>query len=141
MGRLSVAVFLAMFLCGCSSAQMRQEFLGYSIKNVQDSKNKHVTTYNMSAEDCFEKIKAAVNDNLHGTIAWEDRGRLYLIAMSFDKAFRSSINTTQVGILTTSLGDDKSQVEIASENPDLAAFVSKEIEKSLKGIREKEKTT
>lgn len=132
-----IAVILALSLCGCSAAQVREEFIGLSIKNVQDAKNKQVETYDMSSSECFSKIKDAIA-GMKGTIAWEDRTRLYVIALDFNKAFRSSINTTQVGILTTSLGPGKSQVEIASGNNDLAMFVSKEISKRLKDEAVKE---
>ena len=120
-----VAVLLAMLLCGCSATQVRQEFLGYSMNDVKNARNKQVRDFDMSTADCIAKIKDVLKDM--GSIVREDERNQYIVADNFEGAFRSTINTTQVGILVTSVGESKCRVEIASGNIDLAAFVAKEI--------------
>jgi len=114
---------------------MRQEFIGYSINDVKSSKTKQVRNFDMSASDCIVKIKDVLKDM--GAIVRESRRKQYLLADNFQGVFRSTIDTTQVGIVVTSAGKDKCKVEIASGNIDLAAFVAKEIsikDRPKKGI-------
>jgi uncharacterized lipoprotein YmbA len=120
-----LAVLLLMGLCGCSAVQMRQEFIGYSMNDVKNSKTKQVQEFDMSTADCIVKIKDILKDM--GAIAREDEREQYIRADNFQGVFRSSIDTTQVGILVTSISEGKCRVEIASGNIDLAAFVAKEI--------------
>ena len=130
-----VAGILVVLLCGCSAAQVRQEFVGYSINDVKSSKTKQVLNFDMSAADCIAKIKDVLKDM--EAIVREDERNQYILADNFQRVFRSTIDTTQVGILVTSVSDGKCRVEIASGNIDLAAFVAKEIaikDRPKKGI-------
>lgn len=120
-----IAIALVLFLCGCSAAQLRQEFIGYSMNDVKNSKDKQVLNFDMSAGDCIAKIKDVLKDM--GAIAREDKRNQYIVADDFQGVFRSTIDTTQVGILVISTSEDKCRVEIASSNIDLAVFVAKEI--------------
>ncbi|MCX5668335.1 MAG: hypothetical protein NTY34_08570 [Candidatus Omnitrophica bacterium] len=120
-----IAMLLVLGLCGCSAAQVRQEFVGYSMNDVKNSKTKQVQDFDMSSTDCIAKIKDVLKDM--GVIAREDTRNQYIVADNFQKVFRSTIDTTQVGILVTSTSEDKCRVEIASGNIDLAVFVAKEI--------------
>lgn len=123
-------LLILVLLAGCSLKSIRQEFLGYSAGDVKSSKNKQVQTFDMSGPDCVNKIKDVLTSM--GAIIREDRKKHYIYANNFQKVFRSTIDTTQVGIVVTWLEPNKCQVEIASDNTDLAAFLSKEITKKLK---------
>lgn len=130
-----VAVLLVVLLCGCSAAQLRQEILGYSMDDVKNSKTKQVQNFDMSASDCIVKIKDVLKDMQ--AIVREDRRNQYILADNFQGVFRSTIDTTQVGILVTSTDKGKCTVEVASSNIDLALFVAKEIaikDRPKKGI-------
>jgi len=128
MKKLLVALLL-IGLCGCSAAQMRQEFIGYSPNDVRASKNKHVLSFDMSASDCITKIKDVFKKM--GAIVRESRRRQYILADNFQNVFSSTIDTTQVGVLVISTTANKCNVEIASGNLGLAVFVSEEISKKL----------
>ncbi|MCX5666292.1 MAG: hypothetical protein NT036_04525 [Candidatus Omnitrophica bacterium] len=130
-----VAIVLVVLLCGCSATQVRQEFLGYSMNDVKNSRNKQMRDFDMSSTDCIAKIKDVLQDMQ--AIAREDETNQYIVADNFQGVFRSTIDTTQVGILVTSVSDNRCRVEVASENIDLAAFVANEIaikERPKKGI-------
>ena len=131
-----LAVLLLVSLCGCSAAQLRKEFIGYSIHDVKTSKNKQTQSFDMSASDCIAKIKDALKDM--EAIVREDGRKQYIAADNFQKAFHSAIDTTAVGILVTSRAANKCDVEIASDNIGLAVFVSKEISKKLNSRPEEE---
>ena len=120
-----IAIVLILSLCGCSAAQVRQEFIGYSMNDVKNCKTKQVRDFDMSAADCIVKIKDVLKDM--GAIVRESKRNQYMVADNFQRVFRSTIDTTQVGILVTSAGEGKSRVEVASGNIDLAAFVAKGI--------------
>ncbi len=120
-----IAIVLILSLCGCSAAQVRQEFIGYSMNDVKNCKTKQVRDFDMSAADCIVKIKDVLKDM--GAIVRESKRNQYMVADNFQRVFRSTIDTTQVGILVTSVSKGKCRVEIASGNIDLAAFVANEI--------------
>ena len=117
-------------LAGCSSSQIRQEFIGLSINDVKTSKNKQIQSFDMSSSECINKIKGALNEMR--AIVREDKKKQFITADNLQKAFRSAIDTTQVGILVTSTKPNKCEAELASGNIDLAVFVSKELAKKLK---------
>lgn len=120
-----VTVLAVILLCGCSSTQVRQEFVGYSINDVKNSTAKQVRNFDMSASDCIAKIKDVLKDMK--AVVREDEKNQYILADNFQKVFRSTVDTTQVGILVTSTDKGKCRVEIASGNIDLAAYVANEI--------------
>ena len=120
-----ISVVLILALCGCSAKQLRQEFIGYSMNDVKSSKNKHVQNFDMSSADCIAMIKDILKDMQ--AIVREDKRNQYIVADNFQGVFRSTIDTTQVGILVVSTGESKCRVEIASGNLDLAEFVANEI--------------
>ena len=120
-----IAVLLVLGLCGCSTAQIKQEFVGYSMNDVKNSKTKQVQDFDMSAADCIAKIKDVLKDM--EAIARENKRKQYIVADNFQNVFRSTIDTTQVGILVTSISQGKCRVETASGNIGLAAFVAREI--------------
>jgi len=118
-----------LLLCGCSATQFKQEFIGYFASDVKASENKHVLNFDMSASDCITKIKDLLK-NMQAIIR-ENRRMQYIEADNFQNVFDSTIDTTQVGILVISTPADKCEVQIASGNLGLAAFVSDEISKNL----------
>lgn len=129
-----LTALLLVGLCGCSATQLRQEFIGYSINDVKTSKNKQAQSFNMSASDCIKKIKDMLKDMQ--AVVRENGRKQYIAADNFQNAFRSAIDTTPVGILVISRGANKCDVEIASGNIGLAAFVSGEVSKKLNPRKE-----
>lgn len=127
---IAVVLVLCLLMTGCSMTQMRQGFTGYTANDVKDAKNKQVITVDISGPDCIKKIKDILT--FMKAIVREDAKSHYIYADNLQKAFRSTVDTTQVGILVTWLEPDKCRIETASENNDLAVFVSKELEKKLK---------
>ena len=111
-------------------AEIRQVALGLSVDDVRNSKHKQVLNFDMSGPDCMVKIK----DALIGmkAIVREDAGKHFIYADNLQKAFRSTIDTTQVGIVVTWLEKNKCQVEVASNNIDLAIFVARKLDEKLK---------
>jgi len=132
--RKPIVLVLILFLSGCSMAQLRQEFIGLSISDVKNSRSRQTQQYELPADECVTKIKEALSDL--GAIVREDKKQKFMVADNFQKVFRSSIDTTQVGIVVTAWEANKSQVDVASGNIDLAAFVSKKISEKLKPGKE-----
>jgi hypothetical protein len=125
---IPILITLAL-LTGCTMAQVKQEFLGLSADDVKADKNRQIITFNMSGPDCVTKIKDTLASMK--AIVREDKDNHYIYADNFQKAFRSTIDTTQVGIVVIWLEPEKCRVETASHNIDLAVFVSKELSKKL----------
>ena len=118
-------------------AQLRQEFIGMSVSDVKNSRTRQTQNYNMPSDKVLEKIREMLVDMK--AIVREDKKNKFIVADCLNKAFRSCIDTTQVGILVTSWEANKTQVDVASGNADLAAFVSKSISDKI-FAKAKEKT-
>lgn len=134
-----IAVLLVLALSGCSMAQLRQEFVGLCISDVKKSKTRQTQQYDLSNGECLAGIRDVLKDMK--AIMRENKKRHFIVADNFQNAFKSCINTTQVGILVTAWEKDKTQIDIASGNADLAAFVSKKVSEKLKPgktVQEKE---
>ena len=67
-----LATLLLVGLCGCSATQVRQEFVGYSMNDVKNSKTKQVQSFDMSASDCIAKIKDVLKD-MDATVREDER--------------------------------------------------------------------
>lgn len=128
------AVLLILALSGCSMAQMREEFIGYNISDIKNSKTKQTQQYDLTSEECMAGIRAVLKDAQ--AIARESKDQKSVVADNFQNVFKSCIDTTQVGILITPWENNKSQVDVASGNVDLAAFVSRKISERLKPGKE-----
>ena len=111
-------------------AEVRQEFVGLSVSDVRNSKTRQTQQYDISSGECIAKIKEVLSEMK--TIVRENRRKNFIYADNFQKAFKSCIDTTQVGIVVTPWEKNKSQVDVASANNDLAAFVSKKISEKIK---------
>ena len=125
-----MAVLLIFGLCGCSGTQVRQEFLGMSVTDVKNSNTRQTQQYDISSDECLAKIREVLKEMK--AIVREDAKQKFIRVDNLQKAFHSSIDTTQVGILVTSWEVNKSQVDVASGNTDLAIFVSKTILEKIK---------
>jgi hypothetical protein len=125
-----VTILLLLSLCGCSMAQLRQEVMGISVSDVKNSKTRQTQQYNVPAEACLTKIRDILAEMK--AIVREDERNNFIVADNLSKAFRPCIDTTQVGILVTAWENNKSQVDVASGNPDLAVFISGRISEKIK---------
>lgn len=125
-----IVFLLALGLCGCSGAQLRQEFAGLSVSDVKNSTTRQTQQFDMSGDECMVKIEEGLKELK--AIVRVDRKNNFMRVDNLQLAFRPSIDTTQVGILVTAWETNKSQVDVASGNPDLAKFVLKKISEKLK---------
>lgn len=130
-----IAILLAAVLSGCSMAEIRQEWIGLSISDVKNARTRQTQQYDISSDECLAKIRETLADLK--AIAREDVKNKFIVADNFKgKFFKSCIDTTQVGILVTPWEKNKSQVDVASGNADLAIFVSKKISEKIKPVKE-----
>ena len=107
-----------------------------SIADVKNSKTRQTQQYDISSEECLTKIRQALADTK--AIVREDKKNKFMLVDNLQKSFHSSVDTTQVGILVTPWEANKSQVDVASGNTDLAIFVSKKISDHIKPVKEAE---
>jgi len=131
-----IAVLLVLALSGCSMTQIRQELIGLNVSDVKNSKTRQTQQYDISSEDCLAGIRGVLKDM--EAIAREDKKKYFIVADNFQKSLKSCIDTTQAGILVTPWEKNKSQVDVASGNADLAAFISKKISEKLRPGKEPE---
>lgn len=123
--RLAAIVLAVFLLSGCSFAQMRQEFLGYSISDVKTCKHKQSYYMNMDSRKCLASIKERLERM--GAIVRMSKRKRFIVASNFQAVFKPAIDTTQAGILVTPVEKDKCRIDIASANTDLTLLLSKKL--------------
>jgi hypothetical protein len=133
MKKKALAALVLLFVCGCSMADLRREWLGLSVSDVMNSKLRQTEQYDIVGEDCYMKISGMLKEM--DAIVRENRHNGFIVADNLQKVFRPAINTTQVGIVVTAWKSGKTQVDVASENTDLAIFVSKKIRDRLVPVK------
>jgi len=129
-----IAMLIA--ISGCSTTQMREEFLWLKVQDVTSAKDKYIKIVNKAPAKCFEEIPSILAD-MDAHIVQREPKEYFLVAYRFDNAFKSATNTTKVGIVIIPAKDGKTQIEVASGNHYLAAFVSDILYKRLEGIVDK----
>jgi len=115
--------------------EVRQQFLGMSRWDVEESKKKHEASFDINADLCFENIIKILR-TMGALIPHQDKEHYFIEAYRFNEAFKPCIDTTEVGILMKPEAENKTRVIIVSDNYYLADFVSKEIFKKLKEKKE-----
>ena len=128
--RSFIALVLCFFVCGCSSAQVRQEIFGMSAGDVTNAPKKYVINLPGNSAEYFAKIEKRfklIGAVIHGL----DKKNNFILADNFNAEYGSCINTTQVGIIIDQAETGKVHIEVASANYGLAEFVAKEIANNL----------
>ena len=119
MGRfiLKKTIILVVFLtliCGCASIQEPfKTFWGSSTRALEKTKqNGQAKEFNCLYNDCFEKT-VKVLAQVHFNIFLKDKPQHRIVVMNV----KNSIDTTEVGIFFTELGNNKVKIEISSLSP------------------------
>jgi hypothetical protein len=118
------AVLVAVFLLsavGCASlGETGKKIWGTSIAHLQSARaDARVLTVSGSRDAVYDQIKKTVQA-VGAKVYLEPKDRAYLAAMRF----KGHVDTTEVGIFLTALGDQKTKVEVASMSPRLANEVA-----------------
>jgi len=124
-------IILLIFLCGCSSTQIRQEIFGMNRQDVEMAEKKFEEVFDLGVEACFDKILKSIKDS-GANVHKQDRKDYFIVAYQFNLVFKPSIDTTEVGILLKPGAENKTRVIVASGNYYLAQFVSGKLFKELK---------
>lgn len=128
------AMLALVFLSGCSASQYRKEFVGMFPSDVTGDKKKIVKVINMASSACFDKTATALKD-MGASLLKEDRENNFIVADQFERKFISTVDTTEVGVVFASEAPDRTRLEVASDSPGLAFFVSEKLFAELEKIK------
>ena len=124
---------IAALLAGCA-------ILGYDVQGFRDIKEAHVKVFDKDIHSCYGLAAQALKK--WGVTIFQQRKDDYIVAMEFEKVFRSCIDTTGLGIFFTQAGPNKTEVKVTSLNYSLSQFMSQQlfnyIEKDGKISKEEE---
>jgi hypothetical protein len=98
---------------------------GSNTRDLCDIEEAHVRTFDKSISDCYKLTTKALSR--WGAVIFQRSVDDYIVAMEFDKVFRSCINTTEVGIFFAEMGDGKAGVRVTSLNYNLSQFVAEKL--------------
>ena len=136
-----IGIFLVFLLLGCHG---RGHLIGYTLGTYvsqpeEGEEGRHSETFDCAWEDCYQDVQDVLKD-MDVLIFHRDKRRKMISAMYFDKIYKNCIDTTEVGIFFKEIEQDKTQVDVACGNYDLAEFASEKIylglSEKLSGIEE-----
>ena len=99
--------------------------LGSDVKGLRDIKEAHVKVFDKDISGCYELTAKALKK--WEAVRFQQRKDDYIVAMEFEKVFRSCINTTELGIFFTRTAPHQTEVKITSLNYSLSQFISQQL--------------
>ena len=121
-------IFLSIVFTGCSSLrQFDKKLVGVSEIDLKSKETKQVQIVEKDVAFCWASAIETVSA-LSARVYAKDRKKLFIIAIDFSGSFPSyCIDTTPVGIFFKTIGEGKTQVEVASYNLELEKFVAESL--------------
>ena len=114
---IAILVLIAS-LTGCA-------VFGSDMKGLRDIKAAHTKVFDKDLSSCYELTAKALS--AWNAVIFQQRKDDYMVAMEFEKIFRSCINTTEVGIFFTQTAPHKTEVKVASLNSSLSQFIAQKL--------------
>ena len=131
--KIFVISSLAALLTGCA-------VFGSDVQGLSDIKEAHTKVFDKDIHSCYDLASKALKK--WEAVIFQQRKDDYIVAMEFEKVFRSCINTTGLGIFFTQTGPHTTEVKVQSLNYNLSQFISQHlfnyIEKDGKLSKEEE---
>ena len=102
-------------LSGCA-------LFGSDVQGLSEIKEAYTRTFDKNASTCYELTTKALAK--WKTVVFQQNKDDYIVAIEFEKVFRSCINTTELGIFFTETGPNKTEVKVTSLNYNLSQFIA-----------------
>ena len=118
-----IFALILLLITGCSGTQLRQEFFGFSIKDLENSKKAVSIVVEKDFDTTCQTVLNKLED-LNVTYHKKHNDPCLIISYGDDQAYDQCIDTTQVGLLVKKVDEGKVQVSVYSQNIGLEQFVS-----------------
>ena len=109
---------LGALLAGCA-------VFGSDVQGLYNVKEAHTKVFDKSISRCYKLTTQALKK--WGAVRFQKSKDDYIVAMEFEKVFRSCIDTTELGIFFTETGPHKTEVRVTSLNYNLSELISQKL--------------
>ena len=106
---------IAALLAGCA-------VFGSDVQGLDNIKEAHKKVFGKDISRCYKLTTVALK-KWHA-VRFQKYKDGYIVAMEFEKVFRSCINTTEVGIFFTETEPHKTEVKVTSLDYNLSRFIA-----------------
>ena len=124
---------LTVLFAGCA-------VFGSDVQGLSDIKEAHTKVFDKDITRCYELTAQAMKK--WDAVIFQEYKDGYIVAIEFEKVFRSCINTTEVGIFFNQTAVAKTEVKVTSLDYNLSQFIAPKlfdyIEKDGKVPKEEE---
>ena len=113
------AVFaIAALLSGCA-------LFGSDLNSLYNIKEEHVKVFDKGISSCYDLSLSALSQ--WKAVVFQQYKDDYIVAMNLEGAFKSCINTTEVGIFFTEISAQKTEIKITSLNHNLSQTIAEKL--------------
>ena len=116
--KIIVISVLIMPFAGCA-------LITCDVQGLRDMKEAHAKVFDKDLSSCYALTVKALSG--WKAVIFKNRQDDYIVAMEFEKVFRSCINTTELGIFFTQTAPNKTEVKVTSMNYNLSEFIARKL--------------
>lgn len=113
--KIIVTLCVAASLSGCA-------LMISDVQGLYDIKEAHIRVFDKSISRCYQLTHGALKT--WQAVAYHQSVDDYIVAMELEKAFKSCINTTELGIFFTEISPGKTEVKVTSLNYNLSRSIA-----------------
>ncbi len=117
------AFIALLILAGCTPLEAGRRFIGISVQSLQECEKRYEQVVNKKYVYCYEHTLQFFQD-MKVKVHLKSIKKHYIVAMNFDKIYKESIDTTEVGVFFEEDTSGQTKISVTSRNSDLAEFVS-----------------
>ncbi len=114
---------LLLILSSCAVLDYPKRVAGYSIANFENEQNGRFSfVSNLELKKAYNKCNLFLFENNLQT-NFKNNKKMYIVASKFSLIYEYTLDSTEVAFFITNTDDDKTKVEVVSNNNRLAKFV------------------
>lgn len=118
-----LALSIMFFMSSCAILDYPKKIAGYSIANFENERQGRFSLYsNLTAKKAYNKCNLFLFENNIQTNFKNDK-KMYVVASKFSLIYEYTLDSTEVAFFVYETEDDKSKIDVVSNNSRLAKFV------------------
>ncbi len=119
-----LSLLLTMFVfSSCAVLDYPKRAAGYSIANFEkEQAGRFSFTSKLEPKKAYNKCNLFLFEN-NLQVNFENKKKLYIVASKFSLIYEYTLDSTEVAFFVTNTAQDKTQIEVVSNNSRLAKFV------------------
>ena len=126
---LTLAIFV---LSSCAVLDYPKRVAGYSIANFENEQDGRFSFISdLEPQKAYNKCNLFLFEN-NLQVNFENKKKLYIVASKFSLIYEHTLDSTEVAFFITKTDDNKTKIEVISNNVRLAKFVYNKLSEYFK---------